>query len=100
MDDKYIEIDGKPIPENDLMKWGGWMQTANRTVAKTKIGKSIISTVFLGLDHSFGGPRPLLYETMIFWGPMDQEVDRYPTRECAEEGHLLMVRRAKELAND
>ena len=25
-----------------------------------------LSTVFLGLDHAFGGPRPLLFETMFF----------------------------------
>lgn len=33
---------------------------------KTEIGDYIVSTVDLGLDHSFGDGPPLYYETMIF----------------------------------
>lgn len=39
----------------------GWI------VAKTQVGPMEVSTVFLGLDHSYGGGGPpLLFETMIF----------------------------------
>lgn len=49
-----------------------------------------VSTVFLGLDHSFGlaGDRlPLLWETMIFGGKHDGYVDRYSSRGAALKGH-------------
>lgn len=57
----------------------------------------MISTVWLGIDHSFGGPVPIIFETMIF-PPGDElepgEVymseryrDRYPTEMAARAGH-------------
>lgn len=101
---KYI-LDGKtPVAEPDLMKWGEWMQKANRTVRKDTatvklagqpIGEVRVSTVFLGLDHSFGEGPPLLFETMVFGGPLDQEQDRCSTWEAAEKMHELMCERVK-----
>jgi hypothetical protein len=39
-----------------------------RRIAETTLGECWISTVFLGLDHSFGlGGQPVLFETMVFW---------------------------------
>lgn len=54
-----------------------------------------VSTIFLGLDHSWGNSQPLLFETMVFGGPLDQEQDRYSTWEEAESGHKTMVERVK-----
>lgn len=101
--DKYIlDARGKPVPEPDLFKWGAWFQenTAARIVARTKVGASEVSTVFLGLDHSFRwGLKPVvpvLWETMVFGGPMDQEMDRCAgNREQAEAMHEQMVERVK-----
>ena len=61
MNDKYILKGHTPIVEPNLLKWGKWFETANRIVAKDNIGKVRISTVFLGLDHSFGRGKPLLF---------------------------------------
>ena len=47
----------------------------------------VVSTVFLGLDHSFGGGPPLLFETMIFDGGEEEHCVRYSTWQQAEEGH-------------
>lgn len=69
MNDKYIlNAEGNPIPEPDLMKWGQWLQTAKRNIAKTDLPNGLwVSTVFLGLDHQFEpGEPPLIFETMIF----------------------------------
>lgn len=61
-----------------------------------------VSTVFLGLDHNFSGLenpldyRPVLWETMIFGGPNDQEMWRYCSREEALKGHDAAVRLCKE----
>lgn len=67
----------------------------DRIVSKTKIGEVEVSTVFLGLDHNFFSGPPLLFETMIFGGPLDQEQERYTTWDEAVEGHNRMVKRAQ-----
>lgn len=97
MTDKYVLDElGRPVPCRDLMEWGRWMQDANRQLAETFFGDKAIrvSTVFLGLDHAFGGGLPVLWETMVF---AEEHVrlegldlnyqDRYITRELALEGH-------------
>ena len=99
MTDKFILNDkGEPIPESDLIKWGMWFHESRnqRIVAKDIIGESNVSTVFLGLDHSWGDGPPVLWETMVFGGLLDQEQDRCSgSREQAEAMHQRMVERVK-----
>ncbi len=91
MNGKYI-LDGHEVKqESDLMEWAAWWEKADHHISKTMIRGAGVSTVFLGLDHSFGSGPPLLFETMVFGGPLDGEMDRYTTWEQAEEGHLRMV---------
>ncbi len=92
MTDKYI-LEGKtPVPESDLMTWATWLETADRQVSKDEKDEVKVSTVFLGLDHRFGGDGPpILFETMVFGGQHDQDQKRYCTWEEAEEGHRRMV---------
>lgn len=89
--DKYILIKKKPVPEPDLMKWAEWFETAERHVADETIDGVRVSTVFLGLDHSFGEGKPILFETMIFGGEHDQYQDRCSTWKEAEEMHKKAV---------
>ena len=64
----------------------------NRGVARTKITEDIeVSTVFLGLDHNHWNGPPLLFETLVFGGEFDQEMDRYETWDQALEGHRKIV---------
>ena len=63
---RYVLIGQSPVLEPDLLTWAEWMQTGDRIVAKTEIGASIVSTVFLGIDHQWGIGPPLLFETMVF----------------------------------
>jgi hypothetical protein len=77
------------------MKWAKWFGNANRLVASETIGKSRVSTVFLGLDHRFGEGKPLLFETMVFGGDGDGAQDRCTTWEEAEAMHARMVDRVK-----
>jgi len=92
--DRYIlDVDGAtPVPEPDLFAWGRWLQTADRHVAVTTFGTSRISTVFLGLDHSWDdGPHaPVLWESMVFGGPLDGEQRRYTSRADADAGHTAL----------
>lgn len=98
MDGKYIlDKNGNPKKEKNLLVWGRWLNTADRKVARTNIGKVLISTVFLGLDHRFFGKgKPILYETMVFGGKLDQMMERYCTKEQAIKGHNAIVKKVKE----
>jgi len=58
-------------------------------------GKVFVSTIFLGIDHNFGGGKPLVFETMIFGGKHDLYQERYSTYEEAIEGHKRAVLLAK-----
>ena len=92
----YILIDHIPVLELDSKKWVKAFSESNRIVDKTTIGKVFISTVFLGLDHAFCENKPLLFETMVFGGPLDQEMDHCSTWIEAEKMHENMCKRAKE----
>lgn len=54
-----------------------------------------VSTIFLGIDHNFldTGP-PLLFESMVFGGPLHHEQYRYSTWDEAEAGHRLLTQEA------
>lgn len=100
MSDQYIlGEDGKtPEPCEDLLTWGRWMDKADRHVALDyNVGpqKLTVSTVFLGLDHSFSmRSGPILFETMVFHpdtGGREYYCDRYSTWEEAEAGHREVI---------
>jgi hypothetical protein len=95
---QYILNDkGEPIPEPNLFKWGMWIENNKRHVADETIEGVRISTVFLGLDHRFHEPGPpILWETMIFGGPLNEEANRCTgSREQAEAMHAEMVARVR-----
>ena len=77
-----------PVRCEDMERWGDFIRVAeNKVVARSEFGSVSVSTVFLGMDHSFGGGPPLLFETMIFGGKSDGYMDRYGTWQEAEAGH-------------
>ena len=83
----FILKDKKPL-ETDLISWALWMNdVSQRIVAKDKFGDVEVSTVFLGLDHNWGGGEPLLFETMIFGGEYADYQKRCSTWEQAEKMH-------------
>lgn len=94
MNKNYI-LEGK-IPKqcDDISEWARQFQTQNRIVEQTKIGNVKISTVFLGVDHSFDGGKPLLFETMIFGGDEDGYQERYSTWDEAVIGHKFACNKA------
>ena len=91
---RNVEIymdDNTPIASPDL--WAEIIRTSHRQVAKTDLGDIRVSTVFLGLDHSFDDGPSLLFETMIFGDPFDQDeyLERSSTWEAAEAQHAKAV---------
>lgn len=97
MSDRFILNEaGEPIPCENLHEWGRWFETENRIVARDVFLDCRVSTVFLGLDHSFGKGPPILWETMVFGGEMNQEQDRCSgSREQAEAMHKRMVEKVR-----
>jgi hypothetical protein len=96
---RYIlNAEGQPVPEPDLLKWARWLEVPGHTrVALTKVGKTIISTAFLGVDHNLAGTPvgapPILWETMVFVDddPRGEQIYRYTSREEAIENHWKVV---------
>lgn len=85
-----------PLPST-VIGWASWHHEAART-GKLHVGDDTIdgvrvSTVFLGLDLRFGadGP-PVLWETLVFGGPLDGEGERYTSRADAMLGHSRYLR--------
>lgn len=95
MADYYILVGQTPVP-CELMEWAEWFERGpeeRRVKVTTVMGSVLVSTVFLGIDHSFGGRRPLLFETMAFWnGKAGYEQERCSTWQEAEAQHEAMVR--------
>jgi hypothetical protein len=93
----YYDRKGNPL------SWDAYiaLRTANPGDEAKRVGLDVlpgdvrISTVWLGLDHGWGGGPPLIFETMVFGGPMSGEMDRYSTEAQAVEGHARMVEAAR-----
>ena len=96
----YI-LEGKNIKAVDFLTWAMWYESAERTIARTEVGNVIVSTVFFGLDFSFGSENvPELFETMILGGELDGTKVRCTTWEQAEELHERYVRMIKAETED
>ena len=85
----------KPVACFHNSKWSKWMWGRNRMdrrrVRWTKINSSIsVSTVFLGLDHSYGSDNtPDLFETMIF--NSDDDFDDFVFGRCGTWRQALKI---------
>lgn len=97
-----LNSEGEPVLEPDLIKWAKWFEDrAYSRVISTQLIGAKVSTVFLGIDHSheLSGSKPVLWETMIFGGPMSHMQHRCSgNRDDAYAMHNKMVR--KVLEND
>lgn len=97
MSDKYRR-DGTPYPNTQAgtLEWAkDHSNLQYKRVAETMLpnGKWV-STVWLGLDHSFGDGPPLIFETMVFASKDDlqeEDCERYSTEAQAIAGHDAMV---------
>ena len=78
-------------------------EPAQTVVKQENVGEYFVSTVFLGLDHSFpelceSAPRAL-FETMVFpkhgQSGHDLWMDRYPTWDTAARGHADVAARLR-----
>ncbi len=98
----YYILDDKKHPVlADFATWSQWFETAQSDIARmtcyTELTDDVhVSTVFLSIDHRFdGNGAPILYETMVFGGPLSDSQERYTTRQEARLGHEQWVQRAR-----
>jgi hypothetical protein len=89
----YILDESKTPVAVDLMAWVSFIDRDRNRVALDERGDVTVSTVFLGLDHSFtpGDGPPVLWETMIFGGEHAGYQERYTSHVGAVEGHARAV---------
>lgn len=88
-----------PIPAPDVVKFYEWFDDINnRFVRRQTVHKHLISTIFIGIDHSFGRGDPELWETMVFPSNSVENVycDRYSSYKDAIIGHKKAVAWVKE----
>lgn len=90
---------GEPERSDDLGAFALWFAEADRCVAKDEIDGALVSTCFLAFDHSITGDEPVLWETMIFGGPLHLWCRRYTSRDEAQRGHALAVEEARAAQN-
>jgi len=83
----------------ETMEWAKSLEDRK----KCKVGNDVlddgihISTVFLGINHSWqDSEKPILFETMIFGGKHDEYQERCSTWKEAEIMHEKAVKLAKE----
>lgn len=88
-------------PLDDVIEWAKWFENfKERQIEQTIIGDVSISTVFLGINHSFYDDGELWFETMIFGGPHDGYEDRSATYNGALEMHERAVNIVKGLEHE
>jgi hypothetical protein len=95
--DLYILRGREIVPCSDVLSWADWYERADRKVACAHFRDgSRVSTVFLGLDHNFTGKGPpILFETKVFGGALDDETTRASTWEEAARQHAEMYMRVE-----
>ncbi len=95
IEEKAILRNKQVIPVTDVIEWAKEFERGeSRQVARDEIDGTLVSTVFLGLNHGWFD-KPLWFETLVFAGPLDDEMSRYETWKEAEEGHRKMVGRVR-----
>jgi hypothetical protein len=93
-----LDDDHTPVPITDRAVWAAWFDDTDRTVARDVVGDTLVSTVFLGIDHQYGIGPPVLFETMVFvHGEAQPGCVRSSTWAEAEHAHALVLADAREV---
>lgn len=92
-----LNANREPIPIPTGLAWARWMHQEGQSGGLRVIARdewddgTFLSTIFIGVDMSFGMGPPLLWESMAFY-PDDRERPqrRYASKEEALAGHEEM----------
>jgi len=93
----YVLRNRTPVPVHNPLEWARAFETGDRRVALDVIEQPdadpvTVSTVFIGVDHNWSpkGP-PLVFESLVFGGPLEGHMYRYSTWEKAAAGHKILT---------
>jgi len=91
-----LDENENPVPAS-LKQWAEMCEDFNkRIIANDYIDETRVSTVFLGLDHSFMSGAPIVFESMIFNHPIfEEEQYRYSTIKEARKNHKALLFKVK-----
>src|SRR6266576_2007094 len=97
----YYHRDGTPYKgmtdQDATLAWAKDFSRMDRVVKRTNISGEIrVITEWIGLAMNVAGSPPLIFQTTVFGGPLNEEMDRYPSEEEARAGHDRMVGRVLE----
>ena len=98
---KLYILKNKKVRKATSEEMGTFMQTKKHILKQTTLKNGVfVSTIFLGLDHSWGGGAPILFETMVFKNKSidatyDSDQERYTTYKEAMAGHKRWVQEYK-----
>ena len=96
----YYDKTGKPI---SFEEWAPLFEDKSyQIIRQTKLPDGgLVSTVWLGLNHNYGGGPPAIFETMAFWPVTKDDLFgvgaerrclRYATIAEARRGHAATVK--------
>ena len=103
----YILKNKTPVKCDNIIEWGKWYEKiSNRRVkenyatikcdAKNTTIEIRVSTVFLAINHNWTNQgEPILFETMVFGGSLNETQDRCCTWQDAEKMHKLWWQKVK-----
>lgn len=91
-----LDDDNRPVSK-PILEAARWLEnnSERKIVGRDEVNGAKVSTVFLGLNHSFVSGVNKWFETMIFGGKYDQFQERYSTYEEAKAGHAEVVSNLK-----
>ncbi|MDP9404909.1 MAG: hypothetical protein M3P85_16685 [Actinomycetota bacterium] len=92
----WFDREGRPIDVAEMVRLS--QDPGYRVVARDWVGGVEVATVWLGFDHSFRSAEPVIFETVVFGGRMDQYSRRYTTEEQAVAGHARVLASVQRLS--
>lgn len=106
-----LDANKNPVPCSSVVEYFKWHESMPESsdwysiktgmgfsAFQTHIGKSRVSTVYLGFDHGMGSGQILLWETMVF--PDTERCERYESYEEAMAGHKKVCKEVEDEAAD
>lgn len=84
----YYDPEGRPL---GLLEWANMTEPRNTIRKRNAVRGYFVSTIWLGIDRSWDGGTPLIFETMVFGPNTCNVVNRYPSKATAWEGHRYAV---------
>ena len=89
---RFYDKEGRPIDTATFSRLASDLnyRVIDQEDVLTQTGDTFwVSTVWLGIDHGFMSPAPIIFETMIFGDSMiDEFCERYATEEAAKAGTI------------